>query len=261
MGDTLVLAASLVYLAATVAFGAYLMRFSQPFARAGVIAVTIGLTLNVAAVVTRVLVGDAELGVYDLMLLGCALLVAGWLLIRFKRPSPLVGAFLTPVVTMVMYGLHVFQYEAALIRTEVAWVTPIHKVTSYIGFAVFAVAAGASVLQIAQEWRLKTKRLQLNAPSRLPSLPRLEKIAHRALVVGFPIYSVGMVLGAIWFADGESPVTRHFIMASFSWALYAVTLHARLVIGLQGRRAAVLTLTAFVTALFVVVLSILRMGA
>ncbi len=260
MGDTFVLVASLVYLGATLAFGAYLLRFAARFAAAGVALVWVGITFNVAAVGARIASGAFEIGAYDLLLLASALAVGAWLIVRIKRPSPLVGAFLTPVVTMVLYSLHVYEYEAEFVRTEVAWVAPIHKISAYIGFCVFAVAAGASVLQIVQEWRLKTKRLQLGQASRIPPLPTLESIAHRALVVGFPIYSVGMALGAVWFTRDASPMSRHFVMATFSWVLYAITLHARLVVGLAGRRAAVLTLSAFVSALFVVILSVLRLG-
>jgi ABC-type uncharacterized transport system permease subunit len=52
--------------------------------------------------------------------------------------------------------------------------------------------------------------------------------------------------------------TRHAIMASSSWVVFALLLYARLVFGLKGRRAAVLTLAAFGLSLFVVLLSALR---
>ncbi len=260
MDDSLVLAASLTYLAATIAFGVYLLRFSPRASRVGISILSLGAALNVTALVVRVLDGQTRLSTYDALLAGCAAVTGGWLLMQLRKPSPLWGAFITPVATMVLYSLHVYNYEAGVVSTEIRYVTPIHKLSSYIGFLIFAVAAVASVTQIAVEYRLKTKQLTLGKASRLPSLRRLEEISHRSLIIGFPIYSVGMALGAIWLASRSTPVTRHFVMATFSWVLYAVTLHARLVTGLQGRRAALLTLAAFVSALFVVLLSALRMG-
>lgn len=261
MADPLVLVASLAYLVSTLVFGAYLLRFDERFAKAGVLALTAGCILNVFAVVVRVADGSFSMGVFDLLLIACALFVGAWLIRRLKTKRSLFGAFLTPVATMVLYSLHVYQKEGTGgASTEVAFVTPIHKFGSYIGFLIFAVAGAAAVMEIVQEYRLKTKQLKLVQQGRLPSLRRLEQISHRALIIGFPIYSVGMALGAVWLAHGGNPVTRHFIMATFSWILYAATLHARVVVGLKGRRAAILTLAAFVSALFVVLLAVLRGG-
>lgn len=263
MQDTaLVLAASLTYLVATVVYGAYLLRFAARFARVGRVVVAVGVVLNVGAAVLRAASGRMAFGTYDVFLVCSALAGLAFLAWEFRSHSPLLGSFLTPVLTMVTYSLHVFDYEAGFSRSaELGIITPVHIGSSILGFLVFAVSAGASALEVIQEYRLKTKRLKLMAKTRLPSLSRLSRISHRALIIGFPIYSVGMALGAIWFSRSpDGALTRHFIMALFSWVLYAVTLHARVVIKLKGRRAAILTLAAFVSALFVALLSILRIG-
>lgn len=262
MHASLILGASFATLIATLAFGVYLLRFDARFAKAGTVFLGIGATFAVGALAARIANGLATPGLYDGLLFASAAIAIGWLLYQLKVRTPLAGAFLTPVLTMTLYSLHVFDYEAGRVpTTEIAVVTPIHKIASYIGFLIFAIAAVASAIAIVQENRLKTKRLSILKGSRLPSLKKLESIAHRALVIGFPIYSVGVCLGAVWFARlGSATINRHQVMATVSWILYAATLHARLSIGLQGRRAAVLTLAAFVTALFVVVLSVLRLG-
>ena len=262
MDDTLVLIASLTFLVATLVYGAYLLRFAERLARLGMLTVGVGFAAAIAAIGFRLSSGAFEAGLYDLLLSGSTLGVGAWFVAQLRRPSPLMGAFLTPIVTMILYSLHVFNKEAGMVRPqEVELVTPIHIWSAAIGFTIFAVSAVAAALEIVQEYRLKKKKLNLNRKSRLPSLRKLETISHKAMIIGFPIYSIGMALGAVWFAKGGTEVSRHFIMATFSWVLYAVTLHARLTMGLQGRRAALLTLAAFVSALFVVSLSALRLGA
>ena len=263
MHDNLILAAGLILLGSTIAFGMYLMRFSESSARAGRGLLIVGTGLAVAALLTRAFAGELSWGVYD-GLLSCGVAVAGLTVFSLNRGAGMIrGAFLAPVLMMVFYSLHVVSYESSLpiAETEVAFVTPIHKIASLLGFLIFAVAAFAAVIEIVQEYRLKTKQINVGQVSRLPSLRRLENLTHRALIIGFPFYSIGVALGAIWFAQQDVPVvSRHLIMASVSWVLYAMTLYARVLLGWKGRRAALLTLSAFFTALFVVLLSLLRWG-
>ncbi len=263
MNDTaLVLAASLTYLVATVIYGTYLLRFNPRFARMGRAVLALGVLLNLLALAVRGTAGQLGLEAYDLFLSLSALTGVGYIFWEWKSHSPLLGAFLTPVLTMVTYSLHVFRYESGVARSaELEIITPVHIAASVLSFLILAISALAAATEVVQEYRLKTKRVKLAMGRQLPSLRRLERISHRALLIGFPIYSIAMALGAVWFVQGdESNVTRHFIMAAFSWLLYAVTIHARVVIGLKGRKAAMLTLAAFLSALFVALLSILRTG-
>ena len=262
MAIGLVLAASLVYLLATIVYGMYLLRFDDRLHRAGVAIVGLGAAHQVAAIVARAATGRMSADAYDGFLALSAVAAIGFLLTQIKRSTPIVGAFLTPVLTMVLYSLHVFDREAQVARSaEVAVVTPIHIAASIIGFLVLGAAAAASALAVIQEYRLKTKRFALVGKSRLPPLTRLESFSHRALIVGFPIYTIGVALGAVWLARDPTPLSRHFVMATFSWAIYAATLQARVGFGWKGRRAALLTLVAFLSALFVVLLSALRLDA
>ncbi|MFT5430493.1 MAG: ABC-type uncharacterized transport system permease subunit [Myxococcota bacterium] len=262
LDNALVLAASLTYLLATLVYGAYMLRFAKRLASAGLFIMASGAVLHLAAQAVRLGTEGIGLRTYDAFLFGSLILVGGWLLRQLKHSTPMHGAFLSPFMTMVLYSLHVFEKEGAWVQpAEIAWVTQIHIISSSLGFLVFGVAAVSAGLEMTQEYRLKTKRIVLGSRSRLPSLRKLEKITHRALLLGFPIYSVGVALGTVWFAKLDTPaVTRHLIMAAFSWVLYALLIHARISLGLKGRRAALITLAAFASSLFVVLLSVLRIG-
>jgi len=260
---TLVLAASLTYLLATVVYGVYLLRFDERLSSTGLALMGLGLALTGSAAAVRIAQGQFLFHLYEGFLILTLGLGAAYFGLALRKKVTLAGAIVAPIITMLTYSLHVFHAESGTVLSEeVAVITPIHIAASFVGFAILGVSAGASVLIIIQEYRLKKKRISLSYAGRLPSLSSLEQFAHRTLIAGFPIYSVGMALGAVWFARSAAPtVTRHLIMASFSWLLYALLVHARITTGLRGRRAAVLTLSAFASALFVVFLSALRTGA
>jgi ABC-type uncharacterized transport system permease subunit len=263
----LILVASLVYLVATFVYGAYLLHFNDRTARIGKALLVLGLALHLVAIGARFVDGRVAWSVFDGLSLGAAVLALGYLIAQYRQSRPIFGALITPIVMVVLYSLHVFEREGAHAAVaanalELEFVTPIHIGASLLGFFVLAIAAVTSTMHVIQEYRLKTKRVSLSDSSRLPPIQRLETMSHRALVVGFPIYSVGIALGAVWMFKDQATgvVTRHFVMAGFSWLVYAITIYARLAIGWKGRRAALLTLMAFSSALFVVLLSALRTG-
>ena len=87
-------------------------------------------------------------------------------------------------------------------------------------------------------------------------LPRpliLDRLAYRAILFAFPVWTFGIMAGAIW-ADhawgrywGWDPKeTWSFI----TWVVYACFLHARATAGWRGRRAAYIQLVGFACLMF-----------
>ena len=91
---------------------------------------------------------------------------------------------------------------------------------------------------------------------RLPRPVILDRLAYRAVLFGFPVWTFGVMAGAIW-ADhawgrywGWDPKeTWSFI----TWVVYAMFLHARATAGWRGRRAAWIQLIGFGCLMFNVV--------
>jgi len=87
---------------------------------------------------------------------------------------------------------------------------------------------------------------------RLPSAATLDRVAYRFIAFGFPIWTFGVIGGAIW-AQGawgrywgwDPKETWSFI----TWVIFAGYLHARATSGYKGRRAAVIALVGFVSLL------------
>jgi cytochrome c-type biogenesis protein CcsB len=121
--------------------------------------------------------------------------------------------------------------------------------TLHVGFAIVAYGAacvsfGAAVLY------LLAPRLRWRA---MPRPETLDEIGYKAAVVTFPLLTAMIVLGAIW-ADtawgrywGWDPKET---AALVTWLIYGAFLHARVVRGWQGRRAAWLLVVGFAAVLF-----------
>ena len=82
----------------------------------------------------------------------------------------------------------------------------------------------------------------------LPAAVVLDRLAYRLIAFGFPIWTFGIITGAIW---AESAWSRYWgwdpkeTWSFITWVIFAGYLHARATSGWKGRRAAVIALVGF----------------
>ncbi len=133
------------------------------------------------------------------------------------------------------------------------WLT-LHLVPVYLGYAGFAIAAGAGGAYLVQERLLRRKTA--GAPWRLlPSLETLQRVEWAALSLGYPVFTVGLVAGVLWAYQTRSPLGGAWhadpkVLGGLAvWLFYTAALHLRLFLRLRGRRAALLTVAGFLFAL------------
>lgn len=170
------------------------------------------------------------------------------LIVRFKMP--VVGTFVAPIVFIVLGAATLTMRDRRLTMPATlrsAWL-PVHVTLAFLGYALFVLAAGVSLVYLVYERRLKAKRLSLNDTRPAPSLEKLDRVNYHLLGWGFLMLTLAIVSGAIW-AD---TIWGHFWswepQESWSlaiWLLYAALLESRLTIGWRGRRAAALTIILF----------------
>ena len=88
------------------------------------------------------------------------------------------------------------------------------------------------------------------------SLPRaglLDSWSYRFVMIGFPIWTFGVICGAIW---GEHAWGRYWgwdpkeTFAFITWVIFAIYLHARVTYGWKEKRAAIITAFGFAAILF-----------
>lgn len=113
-----------------------------------------------------------------------------------------------------------------------------------LAYATFAVSYAAAILFLIAERK---------SVSWLPSAEMLDDIGFRAVTIGFPMFTVGLILGSVWAHDAWGVYWQwdpKETSALFTWLVYGVYLHTRTLRGWSGRRSAYVLLFGFAATLF-----------
>ena len=124
----------------------------------------------------------------------------------------------------------------------------LHIGTLFASMALLAMAFGAGLAFLHLEKRIKTKTGLKKFQQDMPSLDTFDKVNHWAVVIGFPLYSLGLISGFVW-AWMTSRRVFSFdpkeILALLVLSLFAYLFHQRLAYGWRGRKPAVMTIAVF----------------
>jgi cytochrome c-type biogenesis protein CcsB len=121
----------------------------------------------------------------------------------------------------------------------------IHVGMMMASYSALSVSFVAAVLYLAQDGKRRF--------ARLPSAALLEEIAHKSVLIGFPMLALGIALGAWWANDawgrywGWDPKETSALV---TWLIYAGYLHARGLKGWRGKRSAVVLIVGYAAVLF-----------
>jgi ABC-type transport system involved in cytochrome c biogenesis permease subunit len=125
------------------------------------------------------------------------------------------------------------------------------------GEALFALASCAGAMYLVQDYLIKNKKGR-SFSQLLPSLIDLDRINHICLLGGFPLLTLGVLVGSVWARTAWGSQWQwdpKQILTLATWFLYALLLHQRLIIGWRGHKAALFSILAFLFLLCGVVLS------
>lgn len=120
-----------------------------------------------------------------------------------------------------------------------------HVGSMILAYSAFAVSFGAAVLYLIQG---KQRRF-----AGLPRASTFDDIAYRAVLIGFPLLALGLLLGAYW---GNSAWGRYWgwdpkeTSALVTWLIYAAYLHVRNLQGWRGNRSAAIIIAGFAAVIF-----------
>jgi len=95
-------------------------------------------------------------------------------------------------------------------------------------------------------------RLLQRATAWLPDPETLDKLAFRMVLIGFPLWTFGVMMGAVW---GEKAWGRWWgndpkeIMAAVTWIVYAIYFHSRSIGKWRGYRTTAIASLGFVSVL------------
>lgn len=178
-------------------------------------------------------------------------LSALYLILLRRYPIATLGSFVTAFSTMLAILSWLVSRTAPLVE-GLGWVLWVHIALAFIGVTAFAFATAVSLVFLIQSRMLKQKSHN-PLRKRLPPLDVLDQLALRAIVVGFPFYTVALLLGSVSAVRaGAGGIRATYLVAVVSWLIYGAVLQARLTAGWRGRRAAILTTVGLCACLVVV---------
>lgn len=125
-----------------------------------------------------------------------------------------------------------------------------HVITCFLGYAAFALAFGASIFYLVQHKRESPDQRRVKW---LPSSGTLDDINYRAVIIGFPLLTLGIVTGAAWAHHAWGSYWSWDPKETWSlitWFVYASFLHARYARGWKGNKTAVLSIVGFAAVIF-----------
>lgn len=172
--------------------------------------------------------------------------------LEFRYKVGLLGSFIMPVVFGLMFAAAFWSRELKPIPpTLQSYWLGVHTLCAFLANAAFALAAGTGAMYLVQEHYLKKKRFS-ELFSRLPDIQMLDYIEYRLISVGFPLLLMAMISGALWAGSAFGTYWRwdpREVFSLVTMLIYATVLHARLIAGWRGRRAAILSIIGFATVL------------
>jgi cytochrome c-type biogenesis protein CcsB len=233
--------------------------------RAGFGLTCAGVTLHVLAILTR---GLAEHRVpwgnmYEFIAAFTCMSVLVLVAASVRYRAYYMGLFvLLPIVFGLGIDLTVLYTPAgSLVPALQSYWIAIHVTAMIVAIGLFVFGAVVTTLYLLAD--RSQRRLAAGQPSwsagifrHLPAPAILDRLSYRSILFGFPVWTFGVIAGAIW-ADhawgrywGWDPKeTWSFI----TWVVYAMFLHARATAGWRGRRAAWIHLAGFTCLMFNVI--------
>src|SRR5690606_17967012 len=91
------------------------------------------------------------------------------------------------------------------------------------------------------------------------ALETLDRLSHRLVLIGFPVFTAALTLGVVWGARRSGLVERpEWWIPPVTRGAFAGRLLARTTRGWRGRKAALLTITGFTASLAVLAIYLAR---
>jgi cytochrome c-type biogenesis protein CcsB len=161
-----------------------------------------------------------------------------------------IGAFIAPVVFMLIVGASLLPKESneqLVPALQSIWLQ-IHVTLAALGEAAFGVAFAANGMFILKKVLSSNKHA-----SRFPSFDRLDLVSHKAIVIGYPLFTVGALFaGAIWAEQAWGSFWSwdpKEVCSLIVWLIYTLYFHLRFLRGWRGGKSAVISAMGFIAAL------------
>ncbi len=203
----------------------------------------------------RMGIGHAPLSnLYESLVFFALAIAVLYLAVEKKYGHRSIGAFAMPLAFLAMAYASLSpnisdRIQPLLPALKSNWLIA-HVITCFIGYAAFAVAFGLSIMFLIRKEKIEGNE---SLWSKIPESRMLDELTHQMVMLGFLFLTAGIITGAVW---ANSAWGRYWgwdpkeTWSLITWFIYATLLHARLMLGWQGRRAAVFAIAGFGAVLF-----------
>jgi cytochrome c-type biogenesis protein CcsB len=198
---------------------------------------------------------------YEFTLVVGLMATVAWLATLVKMPQlRYLGLFVMMPVLLVMFLAGTLYTKATkLVPALQSFWLAIHVSAVAVAEGILLTSAAITMLYLVRA-RFERHAAAGTTParfaalgSRLPAAATLDKAAYRTVAFAFPIFTAGVIFGAIW---AEAAWGRYWgwdpkeTWAFISWVVYATYLHARATAGWKGNRAGYINLLGFAAMTF-----------
>ena len=186
---------------------------------------------------------------YEATLVIAWTIVATYLVLGMFSRLRFLGAFASPLLFAIgifalMRPLDAPAGQAAFAG---AW-SSLHKALILLSYGAFGLGSVAGIMYLTQEHDLKYRKLRA-VLSLLPPIQRLEVVIGRSLLVGFALFTAGLITSGVYlkqtrnvYFTGDAEV----IYSLFVWAIYLALLVLHWRFSQRGRRFALGAVGSFV---------------
>jgi cytochrome c-type biogenesis protein CcsB len=230
----------------------------QRWGRAAVALTVLAVVFHAASVALRGIAVDRVPwgNMYEFTLVVGLMATLTWLATLVKMPQlRYLGLFVMMPVLLVMFLAGTLYTKATkLVPALQSFWLAIHVSAVAVAEGILLTSAAITMLYLVRA-RFERHAAAGTTParfaglgSRLPAASSLDKAAYRSVAFAFPIYTAGVIFGAIW---AEAAWGRYWgwdpkeTWAFIAWVVYATYLHARATAGWKGNRAAYINLLGF----------------
>jgi len=241
-------------------------RGSAPdrFGRLAVAVTLLGALIHISSVAIRAAAVDTVpwSNVYEFASVAGLLGVLAFLALIWRVPQirHVGGIILAPVIiVMFLAGTVWYSQAETLVPALQSYWLAIHVTAAASSEGILLTSSVLTMLYLVR--RRYDTRTAAGQPihyptalaAHLPAPDTLDKVAYRAAAFAFPIYTFGVIAGAIW---AEAAWGRYWgwdpkeTWAFIAWVIYAAYLHARATAGWKHRAAAWINLTGFAAMTF-----------
>ncbi len=142
----------------------------------------------------------------------------------------------------------------------------LHVSVIVLSYVVFTMGFICGLLFLLQDWMVRSKQTGFLFRS-LPSLERSESLSKTSILIGFPLLSLGILLGILggehlldqqlsipWYKDPK------VLFSLITWGVYGGLLVLREVLMVKGRKFAYLSILGFCMVLFTLFMDVIWQG-